>query len=113
MQLQVGEVGEPDQRGEVVTEDEVDVAVAGLDRLRADPLGRVRRLLLLVEVLAVYAVGVALEGQRAAAQMREHRGRDARVVVHHLALGEAGLRVEDLVEVRQRQPPAVDVDLCC
>src|SRR3954451_19474988 len=69
------------------------------------------RALLLVEVGAADAVGIALEGQGAPPQVREQRRRDPRVVVDHLALGEPRLGIEDLVEVREGQPPAVDVDL--
>ena len=43
--------------------------------------------------------------------MRQQHRRDARVVVDHLALGEAGLGIEDLVEVGERQRPPVDLDL--
>ena len=111
VQLQVGEVGEPDQGRQVVAEHEVDHAVARPDRLGLHPLRRVRRLLLLVEVARVHAVGIALERERAAAQVGEQHRRHARVVVDHLALGEAGLRVEDLLEVRQAQLAPLDVDV--
>ena len=78
---------------------------------RAGPTRARARALLLVEVLALDAVRVALERQRAAAQVRQQHGGDARVVVDHLALGEADVRVQDLVEVGQRQPPALDLHL--
>ena len=42
--------------------------------------------------------------------MRQDRLGDRGVVVDHLTLGEPGLGIEDLVEVRQRQPPAFDLD---
>ena len=102
VQLEVGEVGGPDERGNVVGQAEVDVAlvVAAPDRRGLHPLRAVRGALLLVEELALDAVGVALHGQRPAVQVRDQDRRHARVVVDHLALGEAGLRIEDLVEVR-------------
>ena len=66
VQLEVGQVGQPDQRGQVVAQAEVDRLAADRDRGRLDPLGPVRGALLLVEVPAVDPVGVALERQRAA-----------------------------------------------
>jgi hypothetical protein len=111
VQLEVGQVREPDQRREVVADAEVDRLRAQLDRLRAHPLRAVRGTLLLVEVPALDAVGIALEGERAVAQVRQHRGRDAGVVVDHLTLGEPHRGIHHLVQVRQREPPALDVDI--
>ena len=65
--------------------------------------GPVRRALLLVEVPALDAVRVALERQGTVAQVRQQHGRDARVVVDHLALGEPDLGIHDLVQVRERE----------
>ena len=93
------------QRRPVVADGEVDLAgaLAGPDRLGPDPVGPVLGAALLEEVLALDAVGPARHGQRPAGEVGEDRGRDPRVVVDHLALGEAGLRVEDLVEIGDRQ----------
>jgi hypothetical protein len=66
---------------------------------------------LVVEVRARHAVGIALERHRAALEVREQRRRDPRVVVEHVRLGESGLGIQDLAQVRQPQPPAVDLDL--
>ncbi len=106
VQLQVGEVGEPDERGQVARQREVDRALAGHDRHGLHPVGPVRRGLLLVEELLVHAVRVALQRQRAVAQMRQQHRRDARVVVDHLALGEAHGGVEHLVQVREPEASA-------
>jgi hypothetical protein len=113
VQLEVGEVGEPHERRQVVAEAEVDRArvVAAPDRRRLHPVGPVARALLLVEVLAGDAVRVALERQRAVVQVRQDGRRDARVVVDQLPLGEAGLGIEDLVEVRERQAAVADLDV--
>ena len=94
-------------------EAEVDRApvAAAVDRGRLHPVGPVRRALLLVEVLCLDAVGVALERQGATAQVGEQRRGDAAVVVDHVALREARDGVEDLVQVRERQPPPLDLDL--
>src|SRR5271165_2653631 len=65
---------------------------------------------LLVEVLAVHAVGIALHRQRPAMQMRQQDRSDAYEVVDDLPLGEAGLGIKHLVKVRQLQVPALDVN---
>ncbi len=75
---------------------------------RLHPLGPVLGAALLEEVEALDAVGVALERGRAALQVRDHGVGDPGVVVDHLALGEPGLRVEDLVEVGQLQLAPAD-----
>ena len=71
----------------------------------------VARALLLVEELAVDAVRVALERQVPVAQVRQQHRRDPHVVLDHLALGEPGGRVEDLVEVRERERAPLHLDL--
>ena len=43
-------------------------------------------------------------------EVGEHRRRDPRVVVDDLTFGEAGRGVQDLVEVREAQPPALHLD---
>jgi hypothetical protein len=113
VQLEVGEVGEPDERRQVVGEHEVDRAPVRADRHRGrpHPLRAVAGRVLLVEVLRLDAVRVALERERPPLQMRQHVRRDARVVVDHVALGEPGGGIEDLVEVGEGQRPALDVDL--
>src|SRR5437588_3562703 len=65
----------------------------------------------LEEGLAVDAVGPAHQGHRPIGEVRHHDGADPRVVVDDLGLREPGLGVEDLVEVRQPQPPALDLNL--
>ena len=58
----------------------------------------------------VRAVGIPPERQRPAGQMRDRDRRDPRHVVDHLRLGEPA-RIEDLVEVADRQPASIDLDL--
>jgi hypothetical protein len=91
---------------------EVDVGplVGAVHRHGAHPLRAVVGTLLLVEVRAVDALGVALEREGPVPQVRqEHRG-DPGVVVDHLTLGEPGLGIQDLFQVGELEPPAVDVD---
>src|SRR5262249_8759328 len=74
------------------------------------PRRPVTRAALLEEARRVDAVGVAAERQRPAFEVRQHDRRDARVVVDDLALGEAVVRVEDLVEVGEAERPRTDLD---
>ena len=53
----------------------------------------------------------AAQGHRPPGQVGHHRRRDLGVVVDDLALCEAGLRVEDLVEVGEFELTPVDLDL--
>ena len=62
-----------------------------------------------VEVLLVHAIGIPLHGDGTPLQVRQQRGRDARVVIDHLALGETCGRIQNLVEIRQVQPLAFHV----
>ena len=58
---------------------------------------------LLEEVLALPAVGVALHRERPVAQVRHEDGRDVAVEREQVALGDPLVRPERLVEVRQLQ----------
>ena len=75
-----------------------DVGV-GVERHRVEPLGPMAGAALLEEPLAVDAVGQAHHGDRPVAQVGQHGRGDPGVVVDHLAFGEAGGRVQHLVEV--------------
>ena len=70
-----------------------------------------RRAPLLEEPFTRRTVGRAHERRRPAREVGEHHRRDAAVVVDHVGLAEARGRVQQLVEVRERQLPAVDLDL--
>src|SRR5215210_4614699 len=106
MQLEVGQVGHPDQRRQVVANAVLDAS----DLARGHPLWPVRGAVLLVEELPLDAVRVALQREGATAQVRQQRRRHARVVVDHLALGDAHRRVHHLVQVREAELPPLDLD---
>ena len=115
MQLDRRQLRHPDQRRQVLADAEVDLAgvrPADRDPGRLHPVGPVLGAALLEEggVAVVDALGEAAQGQRPPGQVGDDRRRDLGVVVDHLALGEAGLRVEDLVEVGELQLTAVDLD---
>ena len=70
-----------------------------------------RRAILFVEERLIHAVRVALHGERTIFQMREQDRRDPDVVIDELSLGEPGLRVQHLVQIRDRQFAALDDQL--
>src|SRR4051794_28187393 len=111
MQLEVGQVGRPHERGQVLAEAVVDLLRARVDPRGLDPRRPVLGAVLLVKELAFHAIGVALERERAVAQVGQHGVGHPRVVVDHLPLGEAHRRVHHLVEVRQAEAVAADLHL--
>src|SRR5208283_493565 len=68
------------------------------------------RAVLLVEVLGIHAIGIALHGERPAVQVRQQHGSNAHEIVDDLSLGEPGLGIEHLIEVRHLQVLALDVN---
>ena len=60
------------------------------------------------EELSFDAIRVALHRQRPVFQMRQKHRRDLDVVIDQLALGEAVLRIKDLVEIGNREGSAFD-----
>ena len=91
MQLDRRKLREPDQRRGVAGDDELDRLAPQRHGLSLDPVRAVRRRALLEERLPLHPVRVALEGQRAAGQMRHQHRRDLRRVLDRVPLGEAGL----------------------
>ena len=110
MQFDRGQVRHPDHRGQIVGQNVVDVAPIAFapDGRGLYPLGPVRGGILLKKELAVHPVGIALKGQRPSRKVGNENGRDAGVVVNDLSLGEAGRGIQDFVQVRQLQLPALD-----
>ena len=109
VQLDRGEVGQPHERRQVVGERVVDRLAARGQRRRAHPVRAVRRRLLLEERLASTPSGQRVTVSARPCRCGSSTGATARVVVDHLALGEARLRVEHLVEVRQLQLAPADL----
>ena len=109
--IERGEVGQPDQRRQV-PDDAAALAAVGLERLGAlHPFRMVRRAPFLEKALAGQAVRRAYERRRPSREVGEHRRRDAPVVVDDVGLAEAGLRVEELVEIRKCELATIDRDV--
>ena len=87
---------------------DVGLVAAAPHRRRADPVGRCRGSASRRRA-GLDAVGIALQRQRPVSQVGKDRLRDPRVVVDHLAFGEAGRGPQHLVEVGELEPVPVDV----
>src|SRR5690606_29082409 len=114
VQLEGGDLCAPGQRRDIVGERLVLAAVGVLDRHPSHPVRRALLQLLREEALGWSIrcsdpVDPALAGDGAAAQMRQHDGRDLRVVGEDLALGRARVGIDDLLEIRDTQTAAVDL----
>ena len=102
VQVDAAEVDDPEQRRQVLDHREIDHAARAVrDRAGLDPLGPRRRRALHEERLAGGAVGIALHHHRPIDQVRQQHRRDVGVVLQQVALGEAELGPERLVEVGQ------------
>ncbi len=62
------------------------------------------------EIFLVNSLGIALHGERPSRQMRQQRGRNAGVEIHHLTFGETGGRIEDFFEIRELELAALHFD---
>src|SRR5204863_9958026 len=76
-----------------------------------DPLRHVLGRVLLEEVAALPAVGIALHRERTVLEMRDEHRRDGAVVGDQIALRDPFLGPEDLVEVRKLEHPLALPDL--
>ncbi len=106
-----GEVRCPDKRRSIGYNHKFDRAFFGTrrgNRRRSNPARCVRRRVLLVERLTIDAVWEATEGCCPIAQVWKHHVRDACVIVENVALCESRFWIQDLVEVREGKPSAID-----
>src|SRR6266496_6546058 len=62
-----------------------------------------RRTIFFVKKFRIHSVGITLHRQGPIAKMPQKDWRDPDVVIDHLALGEPNFRVENLVQVRNRE----------
>ena len=103
MEIDAGQVDDPQELGGVAQDDLVGGAPGGKAELDGlDPVRPLLRRPLLVEELLVDAVDVALEDERPAAGRLQRRPGDRQVVVGQVELGVAGRWKQDLVRVGDR-----------
>jgi len=62
------------------------------------------------EIFLVHPFRIALHGERPAGKMRHQHGRNSDVEIHHLPLGEIGGGIKDLVQIRELEFAALDLD---
>src|ERR1035441_920117 len=105
MKFDGGEIGYPNQAGEIVGQNIIDVSLIALapDGNCLHPVGPVLGGVLLEETFLVNTPGVALEGQGMVGKVRQEHRPDAGVVVNDLAFGKAGGGIENLVKVGQAE----------
>jgi hypothetical protein len=110
VQFERGLLRHPHQGRQIVDDRVLVVVLRVVDRVVPHPVrGRVGQVLL-EEDLALDTVGPALPGHGAVLDVRDHPRRDPLVVLDHPTLRGAGLGVEHLVGVREREPPVPDQD---
>src|ERR1700691_3340292 len=74
------------------------------------PVGLMHGRVLFEEVVVIDAFGIALHGERPSGKMGQKRGCDPGAVIDDLSFGETGGGIEDLVEIRELELAAFDVD---
>ncbi len=110
MQFDGGQIRHPHHGREIVGQNVVHIAVVAFtpDGSGLHPIRAVLGGVLFKEELAVHAIGIAFQRQRASCKMGDEDGRDAGVVVNHLSLGKSGRGIQDLIQIRQLQLPALN-----
>ncbi len=112
VQLDRRQVRHPDNRRQIVGQNVIDGAAVAFapDGRGLDPVRPMGGGVLFKKELAVYPVGISLQGERPPGQMRHQDRRNASVVVDDLSLGEAGRGIENFIQVGELQLPALNFD---
>ena len=74
------------------------------------PFGPMGRAAFLVKKAALDAIGITFECKWPVFQMGQQNGGDVDVIIDDLPFGEAGLRIENFVEIRNGDRFSVDVE---
>ena len=90
MQFDGGQVSDPDQRRQIVSENVIDIALVAFapNGRGLYPIGAMLGSILFEERHLINAVWISFQCQRLSGKMRDHDRRNARVVIDHLAFGE-------------------------
>src|SRR6202451_1266372 len=112
MQFDGREIRDPNERGQIVRQNVIYVALVALapDGYGLHPIWAVLGCVLLEEVLFVHALGIPLQGKRTSRKMGQQNRRDPRIIVDDLSLGEPGRGIQDFIQVGQTQVLAFDLD---
>src|SRR5580704_3055137 len=112
MKFDSSEIRDPDERGQIVRQDVIYIALVAFapDRRSLYPVWTMFSRVLFEEVFFVHAFGIALQSERTSRKMRQQDRRDARVVIDHLSFCEPSCGVKNLAQVGQTQMLAVDLN---
>src|SRR4030095_16742644 len=108
--LEGSKIGQPYHRRLVVSDDVVNDPVAGVALDPAHPVRGTHWRVLFIERDAVWAdaVGEPQSGHRPVADVRQHDGGNAQVVINYLSLTEADAWIQNFVEICQGQGSAAN-----
>lgn len=112
MKFEVSEVRSPDNGRQIVGHAIMNLGIMtlGPDSRGLYPFRPIRRAAFFVEKPPGDAVRVAFEREGPVFEVRQQNGRDADVIVNDLPFGEAAFRIENFIEIRNRDRFAVDFE---
>jgi hypothetical protein len=103
-------VRRPDERGDGVEDAEAQTAAVATDSLvEREPL-RLAPALVLVPARPVDSVGEVAKRDRTVGYVRQEEAGDVDVVADQVSFREPALRPQHLVEIRDGEPPTVDLE---
>ena len=111
MELEARRISAPYERSHVIDEDVTNVRSARAARYREliDPLRSKSWCIFFIEELAANPVGETFQCDRAFFEVRQEVGRDPDIVIDNLRLSETVLWIKNLIEIRQPNVMAANV----
>jgi hypothetical protein len=99
--LQVGHICRPDERGQIVDQNVVDYRffTGSRDGIGLNPPRRERWGVFFVKILAIDSVRESLHRDRPVLEVRQNIAANSSVIVDDLAFGESNPGVHDLIEI--------------